>query len=638
MGDYIRPGTPWVDLPARTTPVMAAWLNGVDDALTSTGQLVYNVRNHGAAGDGVTNDRAAIQAAVAACNAAGGGVVFFPPGTYLVGSPITAMSSVTFLGCGAASVIKSSVNNSAIASGNVALSDVVVDSLTFVGSITNVPTVPTFARTTSGNGITYALWLTGDLDPHNTGPVITNVTFRNCTVKNCTQLPIWISGVRGRVLVDENHFDNNRDLGFLWNQEVICTSNHVTNTTDNGISASRGNLKVVINDNTCENIAFSGIEVGGWVGDPGPDDFVVTGNTLKNCGTAGIYLDAAPHHGTISGNTINQGYWRNAVDASSDVVGVGIWVRGTWTGTPATPTDWAIGLQISTNTIHAAARAGIYITNCKHSVVERNLILDVGTQFHNDGTTLVSSTDTTQNIGVLVEYPATCTNLTIRDNIVIDSRVTPYCNYAVQPVPASSGVILHNNTMVGCRNAPNTTSTLYTDTVGYIQGRQEVMPRWAATAFGAIVMGSGVVRFCYLVARRTEPITQVMLPSGNTAAGATPTLVKFGVYSVAANGDLTLLAATASDTAIFAGAQTDYVRALTSTITVNEGQLYAIAAIVVTAATAPTVIGNLIATPNLNFQNPRLTASLTGQSDLPASVTAGSLGTTQAFPYAALVQ
>lgn len=43
-----------------------------------------NVKRFGAAGDGVTNDTAAIQKAVDAIGAAGGGTIYFPKGTYLV--------------------------------------------------------------------------------------------------------------------------------------------------------------------------------------------------------------------------------------------------------------------------------------------------------------------------------------------------------------------------------------------------------------------------------------------------------------------------------------------------------------------------------------------------------------------------
>lgn len=46
----------------------------------------FNVRDFGAVGDGTTNDRVAIQKAIDACAAAGGGEVLFPAGRYLTGS------------------------------------------------------------------------------------------------------------------------------------------------------------------------------------------------------------------------------------------------------------------------------------------------------------------------------------------------------------------------------------------------------------------------------------------------------------------------------------------------------------------------------------------------------------------------
>jgi parallel beta-helix repeat protein len=56
--------------------------------------MIFNVKDFGAVGDGVTNDRDAIQAAVNAARAAGGGEVYIPSGTYIV----TGYSSPS-LGC-----------------------------------------------------------------------------------------------------------------------------------------------------------------------------------------------------------------------------------------------------------------------------------------------------------------------------------------------------------------------------------------------------------------------------------------------------------------------------------------------------------------------------------------------------------
>ncbi len=47
---------------------------------------VCPLAEHGARGDGTTNDTAAINQAIAACHGAGGGTVRFPPGTYRAAS------------------------------------------------------------------------------------------------------------------------------------------------------------------------------------------------------------------------------------------------------------------------------------------------------------------------------------------------------------------------------------------------------------------------------------------------------------------------------------------------------------------------------------------------------------------------
>jgi hypothetical protein len=85
---------------------------------TPGGQLVgvssnigTNVKAYGAVGDGVTDDRAAIQAAINAVYAAGGGALYFPEGSYLLNSfsssyyTIIPKSGVNVIGSGMFSTI-----------------------------------------------------------------------------------------------------------------------------------------------------------------------------------------------------------------------------------------------------------------------------------------------------------------------------------------------------------------------------------------------------------------------------------------------------------------------------------------------------------------------------------------------------
>jgi hypothetical protein len=57
-------------------------------------ELSISVKDFGAVGDGVASDTTAVQAAVSRIVALGGGVVFFPPGTYLLDQAIAATSAV----------------------------------------------------------------------------------------------------------------------------------------------------------------------------------------------------------------------------------------------------------------------------------------------------------------------------------------------------------------------------------------------------------------------------------------------------------------------------------------------------------------------------------------------------------------
>lgn len=77
---------------------------------TGGGGVFFNVMDYGAAGDGVADDTAEIQAAINACNAAGGGTVYMPAGTYLVSDAggSTALSlkdGVSLVGAGVSTII-----------------------------------------------------------------------------------------------------------------------------------------------------------------------------------------------------------------------------------------------------------------------------------------------------------------------------------------------------------------------------------------------------------------------------------------------------------------------------------------------------------------------------------------------------
>lgn len=88
------------------------WGVDLNTALGQIGDLATNVTDeaYGAVGDGVADDTAAVQAAITAVSGAGGGIVYLPPGTYLVSS-ITVPAKVRLIGASRqTTVIKKSAN------------------------------------------------------------------------------------------------------------------------------------------------------------------------------------------------------------------------------------------------------------------------------------------------------------------------------------------------------------------------------------------------------------------------------------------------------------------------------------------------------------------------------------------------
>jgi len=86
----------------------------LQSVLSGVASLYFNVKSsaYGATGDGVTDDTAAVQAAFDAAQAAGGGVVFFPRGSYFLDNAVTVGATVSLLGVGpAGSYIFSNGNN-----------------------------------------------------------------------------------------------------------------------------------------------------------------------------------------------------------------------------------------------------------------------------------------------------------------------------------------------------------------------------------------------------------------------------------------------------------------------------------------------------------------------------------------------
>jgi hypothetical protein len=136
---------------------------------------------------------------------------------------------------------------------------------------------------------------------------------------------------------------------------------------------------------------------------------------------------------------------------------------------------------------------------------------------------------------------------------------------------------------------------------------------------------SGTLNLTGFRALNTRGYTQVRIFTGTTAAAATPTLARIGLYSIAADGTATLEAATANDTALFNAANTAFTKTLSSTFNAVAGNNYALGVIVVSGAAVPSFIGVAQSTSagflaSLLGAAPKASSVFAGQTDLPASI------------------
>jgi parallel beta-helix repeat protein len=268
--------------------------------------MIYNVKNYGAKGDGVTNDTKAIQAAVDAAHAAGGGSVYLPTGTYIVtggGTPtdgcILLYNNITVYGDGmGTSTIKLRDGWNHDVTGilrdqyGVANHDISVHDLTVDGNRAH--------NTGKIDG-----WFNGVQPGVNKTDL--NITLDHVEVKNCggygfdpheqtTNLTITNcvshgNGLDGFTLDFQigAHIDNNTAYGNDRHGFNICTSSHDVELTGN-TAYGNGSQGIMVQRGS-EDI-------------PEPNNIQIHGGTYYNNKGDGIQVNMADHV-TIDGANIH---------------------------------------------------------------------------------------------------------------------------------------------------------------------------------------------------------------------------------------------------------------------------------------------------------------------------------------------
>lgn len=404
------------------------------------GKQFNNALDFGVVGDGITNDTAALQAAI---NASTGGVLYLPAGVYLC-STLSLVANLTLVGAGQDNtIIRSNGTDvggfvSGISTDNVTVQDLQID-------FADIPSSPA----TSAFGFFNSNF----------------VAIRNCKVVKFNKLGIGMNSCR-----------------YFWIQDCYIERttpdaqgvNECILTTETG---SQTNEYGWIQNNVCENAGL--LLQGGYL--------FVDNNTISNWrygAGIGVAQTASTIFNILSGNHIDGSYTGLDSDGFS-VKGIECFGAGT---------------RIINNIIHGASGPGIFIS-AKRVIAEGNVIYNNNTYtpetpsggivlgnfdatFNSEGAALVGNYcfDTTGSLGTQQHGIVIGTNVSgvyIAANFLDNNKISPIL--AVSNLSAS---------FIGTSYANSATATLGTIANGASNN--------VSVTVGNAVLGNTVVASCSL--------------------------------------------------------------------------------------------------------------------------------------------
>jgi parallel beta-helix repeat protein len=305
---------------------------------------IFNVKTgFGAKGDDVTDDKNAVQAAVNAAASAGGGVVFFPSGTYIISPGIIIKSNVVLQGVIGSTIIKLS----ATAPANQSL---LINQ--FTGGPVDIWTDHDMALKDivfdGNNNVNRTVALLNFIKAKH-------VTISGVTIKNNSHIGLDIAGCY-RVQIKDSYFTNN---GRPKPSTISAPALHVYPNPGDSTKC----LYVTIEDCMFEDNEWSGAYFM-------PQEGTIARCRFVNNGESSIYLGGA-YNVSIVDNYIFGAKMSNISATGIEIGGSHIIVRG--------------------NHIYNCESSGISITDSQRVIIADNIIKNNGQTFGAAGITVIST-------------------------------------------------------------------------------------------------------------------------------------------------------------------------------------------------------------------------------------------------------
>lgn len=395
------------------TPIPADWLNNVNTFVnTPTATYVFNVKAYGAIGNGVVDDSNAVLAAISAASGAGGGVVQFPAGTYLITKTLFVPTNTTLQGI--------SKNTAKIIAGN--------NVSTFTGGNPNA-----MIMLNSSNSGIENLTIDGNIN-NNTAQVfagigqsqpVSNVIIQNCIIQNTINAAILLlpnTSVSQNVIIRNNLIQNSGWDGIaaysLYN--FLISGNSIISTGSNGIVTGYSNTNAAI--------AQHGRITDNYVNKATPPTHILAGNVetgfliVNGAGDSYILVD---HNDMYDNRNAAQDGLGLGQDGTSVNEGL-VWANNTITYAGLYGLDMSSNHIATGNYIRYSAQQGIKFGtdiggNLVNSICANNIVDSCN----------FAGTGTTEGIWVAATLTgalptALYANIKITGNIVVDFNPTAH--------------------------------------------------------------------------------------------------------------------------------------------------------------------------------------------------------------------
>lgn len=424
---------------------------------------VVNVLDYGATGNGTTDDAAAVQLALNA-----GGTVFFPAGTYLIGTTLNVLSNTqVLLDQNATAKAKSSLSGPLFSTSG-------KTNVKFTGGIFD-------GNKANAASATDAIYI------YNSS----NVWVNNTTIQNSKEHNIYVAGPSTSSVSKNIYLQNNSLSGadgpgitFIYTSNILI-ENSIIFSNYTGLTSGESSFIAIVGNSFYSN-TNDGCAVGNNCA-----YITITGNVSQYNGAEGINVDGC-NHAVITGNT-----------SLNNLIGITVWNRSPGTvlakrnivssNTVSTCTQVGIliadgneysiiegnsvdscgsyGIQlgesnycvIRDNTVNGNAAGGIYVAGTIQSKIENNFCasntgygiqLQTGTGFGR--TTVINNTLAANSGGYGIYDNASGSGNVISNNIFTDesSPVVQTLNIYVN----DSVVIENNRNLIGTTGYPNIVS------------------------------------------------------------------------------------------------------------------------------------------------------------------------------------